>query len=98
MDIQIKGGKDVMNQWVHVIVKGGLKQQISHVTTNLDGFPIGEDDLIPLEGSYERTWHQVGGGGPNDTHRVVVTASDQKGNQESASETWQGMGGPLVFQ
>jgi len=89
MDIQVKAGRDVMNQWVEVTVKGGSGQLISYVTTMLDGFPIGDDGLNPPEGSYERAWHQVGTGAPNQTHNVLVTATDQKGNQESASKTWQ---------
>jgi hypothetical protein len=89
MEIGIQAGRDIMDQWVDVTVKGGSGQLISHVTTNLDGFPIGDDDLNPPESSYQRTWHQVGSGGANQTHQVAVTAHDQKGNEESASKTWQ---------
>ncbi len=95
MDITIKGGKDVMNQWVEVTVKGGSSQQISHVTTNLDGFPIGDDDVSPPEGSYDRTWRQVGTGTPGQTHKVGVIATDQNGKQEFASKTWQDQGGAI---
>jgi len=89
MDIGIQAGRDVMDQWVAVTVKGGTGQLISHVTTTLDGFPIGDDDLNPPESSYQRTWQKVGSGGANQTHHVEVTAHDQKGNEESASKTWQ---------
>jgi len=89
MDIQIQAGRDVMDQWVDVAVKGGAGQLIANVTTVLDGFAIGDDDLTPPEGSYQRTWHQVGTGAPNQTHNVVVTTVDDNGNQESASKTWQ---------
>ncbi len=89
MDIQINAGKDVMNQWVSVAAKAGAEQQIVRVTTTLDGSVLGSDDLHPPEVSYERTWHQVGSGVPGMTHRVAVTTRDQKGNEESASKTWQ---------
>jgi hypothetical protein len=89
MDIQIKAGRDMVNQWVEVEVKGGAGQLIANVTTVLDGFAIGDDDLNPPEESYQRTWSQVGTGSPNQTHKVVVTAVDDKGNQSSASKTWQ---------
>jgi len=89
MDIQIQAGRDVMNQWVDVSVKAGAGPLIANVTTVLDGFGIGDDDLDPPEDSYQRTWHQVGTGAPNQTHEVVVTAVDDNGNQESASKTWQ---------
>jgi hypothetical protein len=89
MDIQIQGGRDVMNQRVDVMVKGGAGQQIANVTTALDGFPIGDDNLYPPEDSYQRTWNQVGTGAPNQTYKVVVTAVDDKGNQASAPKTWQ---------
>jgi hypothetical protein len=89
MTIQIKGGRDIMNQWVEVTVTGATGQMIANVTTVLDGFPLGDDDLNPPQDSYDRTWHQVGTGVPNQTHTVVVTAIDEKGNRESGSKTWQ---------
>jgi hypothetical protein len=89
MNFQISGGRDVMNQWVDVSVAGGAGQQIAHVTTTLDGNPLGDEDLNPPEVSYHRMWHQVGTGGPNETHRVDVTATDQTGKQETGSNTWQ---------
>jgi hypothetical protein len=89
MDIQIQAGRDLVNQWVDVVVKGGAGQLIANVTTVLDGFPIGDVDLSPPEDSYERTWQQVGTGAPNQTHKVVVTVVDDKGNRSSASKTWQ---------
>ena len=64
MDIQIQAGRDLVNQWVDVTVKGGAGQQIATVTTVLDGFPIGDDNLYSPEDSYQRTWHQVGTGAP----------------------------------
>jgi hypothetical protein len=89
MDIQIRGGRDVMNQKVDVTVKGGTGQLIANVTTALDGLEIGDDNLYTPRDSYQRTWNQVGTGVPNQTHEVVVTAVDDKGKQESASKTWQ---------
>ncbi len=89
MDIHIEGGRDVKNQWVEVTVKGGGGQQVAMVTTVLDGFAIGDDSLYPPEDVYRRAWQQVGTGAPNQTHEVVVTAVDDKGNQSSASKTWQ---------
>jgi hypothetical protein len=89
MEIHINGGRDAMNQWVEVKVRGRDGQLVANVTTVLDGFAIGDDNLNPPEDSYEHTWNQVGTGGPNQTHKVVVTAMDDKGNQSSASKTWQ---------
>jgi hypothetical protein len=89
MDIDIRAGRDVVNQWVEVTVKAGPGHLISHVTTNLDGFPIGDDGLAPAETSYQRQWHQVGTGTPNQTHVVVVTATDNKAIPSTASKTWQ---------
>jgi hypothetical protein len=89
MDIQIRAGRDMANQWVDVKVKGGTGQQIANVATVLDGFSIGDDNLYPPEDAYQRTWQQVGTGVPNQTHAVVVTVIDDKGNRASASKTWQ---------
>jgi hypothetical protein len=90
MEIQIQSGRDIMNQWVDVTVKGGAGQLIANVTTVLDGSSLGSDDLDPRERSYQRTWHQVGTGVPNQIHVVLVTAVDDQGKQENASKTWQG--------
>ena len=89
MEFKISAGRDVMNQWLDVVVTAPAPQLIANVTTELDGFSIGDDDLNPPERSYERIWHQVGTGTPNQTHTAVVTATDQNGNEESGSETWQ---------
>jgi hypothetical protein len=89
MEIQIQAGRDVMNQWVEVTVKGGAGQLIANVTTVLDGSAISNDDVNPPEDSYQQTWHQVGTGGPNETHQVVVTVVDDNGTPASASKTWQ---------
>lgn len=88
MDIQIQAGRDLVNQWVDVTIKGGAGQLIANVATVLDGFSIGDDNLYPPQESYEKTWNQVGTGAPNQPHQVVVTAVDDKGNRASASKTW----------
>jgi len=90
MDIGIQAGRDVMNLWVDVTVKAGSGQRIATVTTVLDEFSIGDDNLYPPEDSYQRSWRQVGTGAPNQLHSVVVTVADDKGTQSSGSKTWQG--------
>ena len=89
MDIQIQAGRDMVNQWVDVTVKAGTGELIANVTTALDGSSIGDDNLYSPQSSYERSWHQVGTGVPNQTHTVVVTVVDDKGSQSSGSKTWQ---------
>ena len=89
MDIQIKGCRDMVNQMVEVTAKGEGGQQVAAVTTVLDGFSIGDDNLYPPQTSYERSWSQVGSGAPNQTHVVVVTVVDDKGLRSTASKTWQ---------
>ena len=89
MDIGIRGCRDVKNQRVEVTIKADAGRQIASVTTVLDGFSIGDDNLYPPEESYERTWQQVGTGAPNQAHEVVVTVVDDQGHQSSASKMWQ---------
>jgi len=89
VDIQIQAFRDLVNQHVDVTVKAGTGELIASVSTTLDGFVLANDNLSPPENMYQRSWSQVGGGGPNQTHVVVVTVIDPDGNQSIGSKTWQ---------
>lgn len=64
-------------------------EAISHVTTNLDGFDIGDDDVDPPSVSFERQFLQAGDASPHLQHRLVVTVTDPQGNTKSADRRWE---------
>lgn len=61
---------------------------IALVVTTLDQLPLGEDPLSPPEVSYTRMFPQAGNAAVGMTHKLSVTATDDKGNEQSSSEIW----------
>jgi hypothetical protein len=64
-------------------------QVISRVTTTLDGFDLGDDELDPACSSYERQFLQAGDAAPHMEHELVVTATDAEGKTTSADRRWE---------
>jgi hypothetical protein len=87
MQFTIEHQRQAMGQQVSVRVVVGSGQSMTRVTTQFDGFTIGDDVVEPGTGQYERCFDgqdaRIGAG-----HRVVVTAFDQNNNPESATKLW----------
>jgi hypothetical protein len=62
---------------------------ISHVTANLDGFDIGDDEVAPASVSYERQFLQAGDASPHLQHELIVTVTDSQGNAKTANRRWE---------
>jgi hypothetical protein len=77
-------GNDVS---VTVDVEGG--KPLTRVTTSLDGFELGDDELDPPSVSYERLFLQAGDASPHLEHSLVVTVTDVDGNEFSANRRWE---------
>ncbi len=88
MEFTLNHSPDVMNLRIDVSVKAGEGRVITFVETKLDGTPLGGDSLSPPMVQYERTFSQVGQLVPSFQHRLVVTARDGDGKEESAAKTW----------
>ena len=72
---------------VAVDVEGG--KPVTRVTTSLDGFEIGDDELDPPSLSYERLFLQAGDASPHLEHSLVVTVTDVDGKDFSANRRWE---------
>lgn len=89
MQFTLDHSRDVINQRIHVLVRSDAARLIVRVRTTLDMFVLGDDPVDPPSVQYERTFRQVGTGGPGQNHKLVVTARGQDGNEESATSLWQ---------
>ena len=96
MQFTMEHQRQTIGQQVSVKVVAGSGQSMTRVTTEFDGFTIGDDPVGPgtMEASpraarqlYERAFEgQNASGGAR--HTLVVTAFDQTNNPESAIKFW----------
>lgn len=89
MKFSIQHHRSIVGNDITVGVEADGDQVISHVTTTLDGFDIGDDDLEPLSSSYEHQFLQAGDASPHQTHELVVTVTDSEGKITSADRRWE---------
>ena len=64
----------------------GEGKEISTVKTVLDSIPLANDTVNA--DTYQRSFHQVGVGGPFEDHTLVVTASGSDGSIHSSQARW----------
>jgi hypothetical protein len=89
MKFSIQHQRSIAGNDITVGVEAEGDQVISHVTTTLDGFDIGDDDLVPPSSSYEHQFLQAGDASPHLTHELVVTVTDSEGKITSADRRWE---------
>jgi hypothetical protein len=89
MKFTIQRTRAIAGNDITVGIEAEGNEVISHVTTNLDGFDIGDDDVDPPSVSFEREFLQAGDASPHLEHRLVVTVTDSQGNTKSADRRWQ---------
>lgn len=63
-------------------------ETIAEVDTTLDDASLATDQLNPPQVYYERSFSQVGTGGPDDDHTLVVTGTDQNNTSHGATFKW----------
>jgi len=64
------------------------EELISRVTTTLDEFELGSDQLEPASVSYEREFPRVGSAGPQMEHELKITAANPDGKTKVAVRKW----------
>jgi len=79
----------VIGHSISVKVVGAAKEMIARVVTRLDGSKLGDDRLNPNELQYERIFEQAGGAGPGREHTLIVSATNDQGQTQTASLRWQ---------
>jgi len=89
MKFAIMHQRSIVGNDINVGIEADGDQTISHVTTTLDGFDLGDDELDPPCASYERQFLQAGDASPHRMHELVVTATDLQGKTTSADRRWQ---------
>ncbi len=89
MQFTLDHSRDVIGQRIHIRVQSDPSRFIVQVTTTLDMSVLASDPVDPPCVQYERAFRQVGGGGPGQNHKLVVTARGQDNQEESATSLWQ---------
>ena len=89
MRFSIQHSRAVAGNDITVGVEADGPEVIARVTTNLDGFEIGDDEVAPPCVSYERQFLRAGEASPLMEHELVVTVTDTQGNTKSADRRWQ---------
>lgn len=89
MKFSIQHQRSIVGNDISVAIESEGDQLISHVTTTLDGFDIGDDELESPSVSYERKFLQQGDASPHLEHDLVVTATDTQGKAMSADHRWE---------
>jgi len=89
MKFSIQHNRAIAGNDITVGVEAEGTEVIAHVTTNLDGFDIGDDEVDPASVSYERQFLQAGDASPLSPHKLVITVTDSQGIRKAADRRWQ---------
>jgi hypothetical protein len=89
MKFSIQHSRAIAGNDITVGIEADGDEVFSHVTTNLDGFDIGDDDINPPSVSYERQFLQAGDASPHHQHELIVTVTDIQGKTKSANRRWE---------
>jgi hypothetical protein len=89
MKFSIQHNRAIVGNDITVGLEAEGSEVISHVTTTLDGFDIGDDEIDPASVSYERQFLQVGNASPHLQHELIVTVTDTRGNTKTADRRWE---------
>ena len=74
---------------VDVQIDAEGEEMISAVTSSLDGFEIGSDDLAETPVlSFHRTYSRVGDAAPGKDHKLLVEVTGKDGVVRRATRMW----------
>jgi hypothetical protein len=89
MKFSIRHNRAIAGNDITVGLEAEGNEIIAHVTTTLDGFDIGDDEINPASVSYERQFLQTGNASPHLQHELIVTVTDTRGNTKTADRRWE---------
>jgi hypothetical protein len=89
MKFSIQHQRAVVGNDLLIGIEAEGKEQISRVTTTLDGFDVGDDALDPPAVSYEHQFLQAGAASPHLLHQLTVVVTDPEGKVKSADRRWE---------
>lgn len=89
MKFSIQHQRAVTGNDIVVGIEAEAEEQISRVTTTLDGSDLGDDALDPPSVSYERQFLRAGGASPRVQHQLTVLVTDQDGKTKSVDRRWE---------
>lgn len=87
MEFTLTHTRKTIGQEIEVKVEADEDQKISLVRTEFDGSTLADDALASPTVQYDRTFEGAGAG-IGQQHTLVVTATDEDGNSESATKMW----------
>ena len=88
MKFSISHERALLGNNLNVAVVREGEQVITEVETVLDKSRLALDHLERESVHYQRHFRQVGTSGPGYEHTLLVTASDQNRNSETATYKW----------
>jgi len=89
MKFSIQHNRAIAGNDILVGIEADGDEVFSHVTTNLDGFDIADDEIDPPSVSYERQFLQAGDASPHQQHELIVTVTDIQGKTKTANRRWE---------
>jgi hypothetical protein len=89
MKFAIQHQRSIAGNDITVGIEAEGDQIISRVTTTLDGFDLGDDELDAPCASYERQFLQAGDASPHREHELIVTVTDTQGKTVCADRRWE---------
>jgi hypothetical protein len=80
--------RDVVGSRIDITVDTEPDRLIAQVTTTLDNFELGNDQLKNPSTHFERGFVQAGNAGPGTGHVLEVQVRDEGGSKEHATKVW----------
>jgi hypothetical protein len=80
--------RDVVGSRIDITVVSEPDRLIARVTTTLDNFGLGDDQLENPSTHFERGFVQAGNAGPGTRHVLEVQVRDEGGSAEHATKVW----------
>jgi hypothetical protein len=88
MKFSIQHQRAVFGNNIVVTIEAEGEEQISRVTTTLDGSDLADEVMDSPSVSYEQEFHQAGNANADLQHQLTVLVTDPDGKTKSADRRW----------